>query len=51
MNVVMTDRGELVEVQATGEEATFTQRDLARMMKLASGGVTGLLAAQKKALR
>jgi ribonuclease PH len=50
MNVVMTDTGEFVEVQGTGEEATFTGRDLSRMLKVASKGVARLFRAQQKAL-
>ena len=35
MNVVMTGSGQFVEVQGTGEEATFSEDDLATMLKLA----------------
>ena len=50
MNVVMTDRGEFVEVQGTGEQAPFTGRDLSRLLKLAEKGTTELFHAQQKAL-
>ena len=51
MNVVMTDEGEFVEVQGTGEDAPFTQRQMTAMLKLAREGIVGLMAAQQKVLR
>ncbi len=39
MNIVMTGEGEFVEVQGTGEEATFTSDQLQKMLGLASGGL------------
>ena len=50
MNVVMTGRGQFVEIQGTGEEATFTDAELAALLKLAKRGITQLTAMQKKAL-
>jgi ribonuclease PH len=46
----MTDAGELVEVQGTGEESTFTKKELSAMLKLAEKGIKQLLATQTKAL-
>lgn len=51
MNVVMTEAGGFVEVQGTGEEATFERRELDRMLALAEKGIKQLLAIQKQALR
>ena len=51
MNVVMTGAGEFVELQATGEKATFLDDRLAEMIALARGGVKHLLQAQRGALR
>jgi ribonuclease PH len=51
MNVVMTDAGQFVEVQGAGEDAPFSQKDLARLLKLAGQGIDELIALQKKALR
>jgi ribonuclease PH len=51
MNVVMTGSGRFVEVQGTGEEATFTRADLDRLLGLASRGLKHLLTAQQRALR
>jgi ribonuclease PH len=51
MNVVMTDEGHFVEVQGTGEDAPFTQRQMTVMLKLAREGIAELLAIQKKVLQ
>ena len=50
MNVVMTGAGEFVELQATGEKATFQDDRLAEMIALARAGVKQLLAIQRQAL-
>jgi ribonuclease PH len=50
MNVVMTGRGRFVEVQGTGEEATFTDEELAALIRLAKAGILQLREAQKAAL-
>jgi ribonuclease PH len=47
MNVVMTDEARFVEVQGAGEENTFGEEDLARMLALARKGVAELIAAQR----
>jgi len=50
MNVVLTGAGRFVEIQGTGEEAVFTEDELAALLKLAKKGVVELTAIQKKAL-
>jgi len=50
MNVVMTGKGQIVEIQGTGEDKPFSKNDLARLLKLAEGGIKKLLAIQEKAL-
>jgi ribonuclease PH len=50
MNIVMTGGGRFVEVQGTGEEATFGDEDLAVLLKLAKQGIRQLGELQKKAL-
>lgn len=50
MNVVMTGGGRFVELQGTGEEATFDEDQLATMLKLARKGIRELTALQRKAL-
>jgi len=49
MNVVMSGRGGLVEVQGTAEGATFTREELDRMLDLAAAGIEELVDAQKRA--
>jgi len=50
MNVVMTGGGRFVEIQGTGEEATFSDDDLDALLKLARRGIKDLTAAQQDAL-
>ncbi len=50
MNVVMTGAGRYVEVQGTGEEATFDGAELAAMLDLARQGITQLAELQRRAL-
>jgi ribonuclease PH len=50
MNVVMTGAGRFVEIQGTGEEATFSDEDLDALLKLARRGIKELTAAQQNAL-
>ena len=50
MNLVMNAAGEFIELQGTGEEATFSEAQLAEMLTLGKVGVQALLAAQKTAL-
>jgi ribonuclease PH len=50
MNVVMTGSGRFVEIQGTGEEATFSDDDLGALIKLAKSGIRELRELQKKSL-
>ena len=50
MNIVMTGKGRFVEVQGTGEEATFSREELNELLALGEAGIQGLVAEQKKAL-
>ncbi len=50
MNVVMTGRGRIVEVQGTAEGAPFSKADLDKMMRLAKSGIDQLIAVQKQVL-
>lgn len=51
MNVVMTDEGEFVEVQGTGEEAPFNRSELNDLLSLAEKGAKQMILAQKEALK
>jgi ribonuclease PH len=51
MNLVMNSRGEFIEVQGTGEEATFTETQLAELVALGKAGIGELLMAQQNAIK
>ncbi|WP_409289659.1 ribonuclease PH [Peribacillus sp. SCS-37] len=50
MNVIMTGSGEFVELQGTGEEATFTYSQLQEILSVSSEGIQQLIQIQKEAL-
>lgn len=50
MNIVMTGSGEFVEIQGTGEEATFTNEQLFNMLELVGEGLTKIFSIQKEIL-
>ena len=49
-NLVATEDGELVELQGSGEEATFSQEELTRMLAIGQKGVAQLIEAQRAVL-
>jgi ribonuclease PH len=49
-NIVMTGSGRFVEVQASGEEATYGREELDALVALASKGITELNELQKEAI-
>ena len=51
MNVIMTDAGRFVELQGSGEEATFGDDDLATLLGLAKKGLKKIFALQKAAVK
>jgi len=51
MNVVMTGKGEFVELQGTGEEATFTSTQLTNMLALADKGMKEIFELQAEAIK
>ena len=50
VNVVMTDAGQLIEVQGTAEAAPFSRDEFNRLLDLGTQGVAELIQAQKAAL-
>jgi ribonuclease PH len=50
MNVVMTGAGRFVEVQGSGEEATFSELELAQLVALGRHGIERLTAIQRDSL-
>jgi ribonuclease PH len=50
LNLVMNAKGEFIEIQGTGEEATFTEVQLAELLALGKTGIRKLLAIQQQAI-
>lgn len=50
LNLVMTGAGAFIEVQGTGEEATFSRDELNRLLELGEAGIRSITAAQQAAL-
>ena len=50
MNVVMNAKGEIVEIQGTGEQVSFSRDRLNEFLDVAEEGIKVLLAAQKDVL-
>lgn len=51
MNIVMTDEGEYIEVQGTGEESPFSRKDLDELLALGEKGTKHMIQIQKDALK
>ena len=49
-NLVATEDSDFVEVQSSGEEATFTASQLDQMLALARKGISALIGAQRAVL-
>ena len=50
LNLVMTGAGQFVEVQGSGEEATFSRSQLDRLLKLGKVGIDAITQKQRQAL-
>jgi ribonuclease PH len=50
MNVVMTGKGGMIEVQGTAEGEAFSRKELDALLSLAEKGIQELVALQKQAL-
>ncbi|MDR3460253.1 MAG: ribonuclease PH [Verrucomicrobiae bacterium] len=50
MNLVMNAAGEFIELQGSGEEATFTEAQLAELIATGKAGIRDLLVAQQAAI-
>ena len=50
MNVVMNGKGEFVEVQGTGEEATYTRKELNELIDLAEVGIKEIIRIQNEVI-
>ncbi len=49
-NVVMTGSGKFVELQAAGEESSFSEEQLSELLTLAKKGITNITAIQEKVI-
>jgi ribonuclease PH len=50
MNIVMTGNGKFVELQGTGENATFSKQELDKMLEIGRKGISELINLQKEHL-
>ncbi len=50
MNVVMTGAGRFIELQGTGEAATFSEAELREMLRLARRGIRRVIAIERRML-
>jgi ribonuclease PH len=50
LNLVMTGSGKFIEVQGSGEEATFSRTQLEQLIDLGEAGIKTITAAQRKCL-
>jgi ribonuclease PH len=50
LNLVMNAKGEFIELQGSGEESTFNERQLQEMLELGKAGIKRLLELQTEAL-
>lgn len=50
MNVIMTEEGEFIEIQGTGEESPFSREQLNKLLELAEKGIIELIDVQKQIL-
>ncbi len=51
MNLVLTEDGQFVELQGSGEETTFSDGELASMLELGREGIGSLIASQRELLQ
>lgn len=50
LNLVMTESEQIVEIQGTGEEATFSEEELLQMLDYGKKGIRELIQSQKEAM-
>ena len=48
MNIIMTGKGKIVEVQGTAEKEPFTKTELNEILELGESGIRDLIRLQKK---
>ncbi|HOL22057.1 MAG TPA: ribonuclease PH [bacterium] len=50
-NVVMTGKGEFVEIQGTAEGSPFTEKDLMDLLRIAGSGIKSIIKIEKEVLK
>ena len=50
MNMVMTERGEVIEIQGTAEDKPFSMRNLSQLIKLAENGIQQVVEKEKEVI-
>lgn len=50
MNIIMTNKEEFIEIQGTGEEGSFSRKELDKLLDLAEKGIKELIEIQKDAI-
>ncbi|MBU1614161.1 ribonuclease PH, partial [bacterium] len=48
LNIVMTGKGQFVEIQGTGEEATFSEEEFLKLISLSKEGIPRIIKIQKE---
>jgi ribonuclease PH len=48
MNLVMTERGDVVEIQGTAEDRPFSMRNLIKLIELAEIGMKQVISVEKE---
>jgi ribonuclease PH len=51
LNVVMNQAGDFIEIQGTGEGATFSRDDLDKMLDYAANGIQQLISLQNQLIK
>jgi ribonuclease PH len=51
MNIVMTGKGEFIEIQGTAERKTFSQEEMGKLLALAQTGIAELVEIQRSLLK
>ena len=51
MNIVMTSKGKIVEIQGTAEDEPFSEEELNKMLSLGKRGIKEIIAVQKRSLK
>lgn len=51
MNVVMTSKGKIIEIQGTAEKEPFSEAELNKLLQLAKKGIKKIIAVQRRSLK